>query len=65
MARTFTPEINRQVRYRRTNGSWRSAIITGITSNTIVNLRFGRSAGTQAAAVKQTSKTQVSVWKPW
>ena len=65
MARPYTPEINRLVRYKKANGWWRNGIITSILNSTTVTIRFGHSAGTAVNVVKQTAHGQTNVWKPW
>lgn len=65
MARTFTPKVNRLIRYRKANGWWRNAIITNVVNATTVDVRFGHAGGTAAGIVKQTAHAQTNVWKPW
>jgi len=61
MARTFTPKVNKHVTYYDSTTRPRPAIITAVTSATVVDLRVGHGE-THAAVNKKTAKPFTSGW---
>lgn len=64
MARVYTAKINRHVTYFDGNKKPRRAIITAVTSNTVVDLRVGHSGEVHAAATRSISPRTASSWAP-
>jgi hypothetical protein len=61
----WTPKIGRHVTYYGTNRKPRPGTITGVTSNTVVDVRVTHSGETHAAVSKETStpySAQTGVW---
>jgi hypothetical protein len=61
--RSYVPKVGRHVNYLTSAGKLRPATITAVTSNTVVNLRIGRSGETITGAVKQSADNQSNVWR--
>jgi hypothetical protein len=65
MATTWKPQVGSTVKYRTANpGRVRHATITGVTSDTVLDLRVGRGATSQAV-VGATKTTRGAVGAGW
>lgn len=61
--RPYTPKVGHHVGYLTSGGKLRPAIVTGVTSATVVDLRVGHHSETYTAVAKQSADNQSGIWR--
>lgn len=64
MARVYTAKIGHHVTYFSAAKRPRPGIITGVTSNTVVDLRVGHAGEVHAGATRSVAPRTASSWSP-